>query len=284
MSSTPLVCPKCGKPVIVYQQYCFNCGSPLAWAGAGGGAPTSWAAAQSIDLASTGQRARDRTRTGLLLMIIAFAILWIPYVGDIGSLMGLIGVVFRFLGRTGFTDLHHRLATLGSAAVLVALLLGIGVVIWFVAAVVSAATAPGETLVALGAAFRSDLVTLFVVVLVTSGIGGLGYVALPYALADRTTRIVLWVAFGASLLIAILNFAILWPEISNAIVAATSGVSPTSAPITALDGKSTLLGTLQVGPDLMFLLAYYQTRAQIPKPPAPPSDVGAAEAPIGRTD
>jgi hypothetical protein len=272
MSSTPLVCPRCGKPVISQQQYCFQCGSPLAWNVPGADSSQKLTPFQSASVAEMGPRARNRTRAGFTLMIVAFAILWIPYVGDLGALVALAGVVMLFLGREGFDESHRRLVSLGTTAVIIGLLVSIGVALWFVSTIISAATTPGETLTQVGAVLSSALGTLLVVALVATGLTSLGYVALPYALADRTSRILLWAGLAASLGIAVLVLSLLYPQITMAIAQATSGSTINVTPVQTLDSKSILAGAAQVGPDLMFLLAYYQTRAQIfggPPGPAP---------------
>lgn len=196
-------------------------------------------------------------------MILGFAVLWIPYIGGIGGLIALIGVVLLWVGRGSFGSSHHRAVWVGSACVLVSLVLAFGVALWFVFTLITAAQTPGQTISAFGSELQSDLVTLLVTTLVASAIASMGYVALPYALADRGSRALLWGAFTLSVLTTVVGVALLWPQISTAISQATSGSTVDLAPIRAIQTQSTLWGTLQVVPDMMFLWAYYRIRNRV---------------------
>lgn len=267
MSSTGSSCPSCGWSAILGQQFCTHCGVRTGSSSGSALPVTASREFANLTLAGSGRptlsRAQDRTKSGLLLMILGFAVLWIPYIGGIGGLIALIGVVLLWVGRGSFGSSHHRAVWVGSACVLVSLVLAFGVALWFVFTLITAAQTPGQTISAFGSELQSDLVTLLVTTLVASAIASMGYVALPYALADRGSRALLWGAFTLSVLTTVVGVALLWPQISTAISQATSGSTVDLAPIRAIQTQSTLWGTLQVVPDMMFLWAYYRIRNRV---------------------
>src|SRR5207244_12017557 len=98
--------------------FCTNCGSPLsagtpapsgappmypapgAYGGAMPGLPSAWDAERRKQI--------DRTKTGLLLLLIGGLISWIPIVGILGGLLSLIGAILGILGRKAFRFIHAR--------------------------------------------------------------------------------------------------------------------------------------------------------------------------------
>src|SRR5438128_11997416 len=110
--------------------FCVNCGSALS-AGAGGasaaaapmyppampGLPSAWDADRRKQI--------DRTKTGLLLLLIGGLISWIPIDGILGGLLLLIGAILVILGRKAFYSPHAR------NVVIAILLFFIGIIIAF---------------------------------------------------------------------------------------------------------------------------------------------------------
>lgn len=236
-----------------------------------------WDWVGTIDEKLARARAQERTKTGLLLMIIAFALLWIPYVSDLGALIALVGIGFLWLGRHGFGPAHRRNVLLGGACVALGLLIGIVIAAWFVDSLLTQ-TSPGQSTSSLVAVFQSDLGVLFVAGLATASLTAIAYLVLPYALADPTSRIVLFSAAVLTVVISALSVAIEFPQISTAVAQATSGSSISTGPITALQGESILLSTAQILPDLMFLWAYNRTRTRAF---SDPSSFGRPTTPSG---
>jgi hypothetical protein len=288
MGGAELQCRFCGVLVAAGPSFCPNCGGALAPV-TGPTPPTTLPVApnESWDWIGTQDtralpEAQDRTKTGLLLMIIAFALLWIPYVSSLGALLALIGLIFLWLGRNGFGPAHRRNVLLGGVCVVIGLVTGIAVGAWFVDSILTQAT-PGESPSAIGAIFQSDLGVLFVVGLGTATLTAIAYVALPYALADPTSRILLISAAALTVVISAITIAIIFPQISGAVTQATSGSSINTAPITALEGESALLGSAQFVPYMMFLWAYYRTRTRtFPDHPPVGTPIGS-DREFGRT-
>lgn len=282
------VCPECSKPLAPGQAFCASCGAPLSppisTQMGRNLPPDSWdTVAEADDRARNHPLAMSRTRTGLLLAIIGFALAWIPFAGGVGGLILLIGVVFLWLGRGGFGADHHRNVTAGGVCILLALLLGIGVGVWFASSLVSAAGAAGATPASVGATLTSDLGTLLEVSVATTALISVGYLLLPYALADATTRALLGGALVLSILFAVAIFLVLGPQISSAVAQSTAGSTINLGPVQAIQTRSALWGAAQIVPDSLFAFAYYRVRSSPAvgsaalAPPPPGSE------PYGRT-
>lgn len=290
MSPNGPLCPGCNHLVAEGQHFCPNCGLSLD-----ARATTHTAAIPTQDAwdpvyvqdeltaRASVPRARRRANTGMLLMIVAFALLWIPYVQDLGGLLAFIGIIYLWFGRKAFDEPFRQWVVRGSLLVVIGLAVEVYVGILYASQVVGAASNPGETVSGFGAAIQSDLSVLLVGSLLSMFLVSLGYVALPYARADPTSRLLLWGAFAMAMTVSTVALAVLYPQISAAVTSATSGSTINLAPVTALDTESLEFGLLQIVPDLIFLYAYYRTRSQmLPtiSPEAPPK----ASSKFGRTD
>jgi hypothetical protein len=279
VSVPEVYCPVCGGSSEPGASFCGRCGSPLPSASpktAGAPLPPSVTYRRWDGIATGGGRAgpydvaRDRTRTGLLLMILDFGIGWIPYVSLVGGLLGFIGIIFLWLGRRGFGARHHRYVSGGCLCVVVGLLTALLVVIGVVVAVVSSVSPTGNPQ-AVGATLRGSLETLFVVGLAAGAVSSLGYVLLPYALADRGSRRLLWTGYGVLMIGSVLVLLYLLPQLSNAVTQATAGPTLNDGPIQAVQLRETLLDTFQVIPNALFFLAYLRVRRSGPAAQEPPA-------------
>jgi hypothetical protein len=288
MNASPLLCPSCHQPVQPGQPNCRSCGAALGNLGPPGPTGSVWGPGPDRFVVNehwqADSKAEERTRTGLLLMIIAFALLWIPYVSDLGELIALIGVVFLWLGRLAFDQAHWRSVVVGSACVVLGLVVGLVVGFSFAADLISVATTPGESISAFIASLQSSLTALFAVGIAIAVLTSVGYVALPYALADRTSRLLLWGGLVISIAISVLVFVFLAPLISAALAQATSGGTINLAPVQALETKEIVYDLALGLPNLMFLWAYYRTRQRVFPPLPVPPELPPLPSKYGRFD
>src|SRR5437879_6462324 len=93
-----IICPRCGAANRPGTMFCSNCGSALA-AGTGGIPPAPAPVYMgTAGLASPMEAERhtqiQRTKTGLLLLLIGTLIRWIPLIGLVGGLLALVGAIF----------------------------------------------------------------------------------------------------------------------------------------------------------------------------------------------
>ena len=265
MSAPGSYCPFCGSYNVPGSAFCHNCGRALAAAPPSppGALPSSPGFGPTSIPNLAPSKAVDQTATGLLLMVIGFAISWIPFVSFVGGILVLIGIIFLFLGRKAFGGVHRSSVVLGCTCILIGLLAEVGVVIWFTAALFTSADSLGQTASGFGSAAQTDLNVLLVALAVTGSLVALGYLLLPYELVERKFRPVLWGAFAASVALTVTVYAIIQPQISTAIASATSGAMINTGPISALETTELLLGALQVVPSVLFAWAYYNARKRV---------------------
>ena len=258
--------------------FCANCGSALS-AGAGGasaaGAPMYPGAMPGLPSAWDADRRKqiDRTKTGLLLLLIGGLISWIPLIGIVGAVLLLIGAILVILGRKAFGSTHARNVVLAIVLFFVGIIIGIIAGVLFAAAVFSAVASqnPAAVANALASAFN----TLLVGAIIAAAVSGIASVLFTYALQKQIGKMLLWAGYAANLLISIAVFAIIGPLISNAVAQATSGGTYNPAPIVALQGQLSALGYLSVVPALLFAAATYLawsrvSHGEIPAPTTPP--------------
>jgi len=235
--------------------------SPYQSPSAGG--PPRWATYPQATASGTttysSSTERSRTITGITLSAIGFALSWIPYVDYVGGLLVLIGVIFLFLGRWGFDERHHNLVVVG----------GIFVLITFIGAIVAAAIFADALLAAAAssaspAQLGGSLIGAFDGLLFSGAVLGviraLASVMLVYALVDRSTRGILWLAFSTQLIVQVVILVVVLPQVNSAIAQATSGSTVDLGPLNALTLTSTLWGLLAVIPSMLFFWAYLRAR------------------------
>jgi len=287
--ATSVTCPRCGAANTPGTMFCVNCGSALS-AGAGGapaaatpmypgampGLPSAWDAERRKQI--------DRTKTGLLLMLVGGLISWIPIIGIVGGLLLFIGAILVILGRKAFGSTHARNVVLAIVLFFVGIIIGIIAGVLFAAAVFSAVASQNPAAVA--NALAGALNTLLVGAIIAAAVSGIASVLFTYALQMQTGKILLWAGYVANLAISIAIFAIIAPLISNAVNQATSGGTYDPAPVAALQGQLSALGYLSVIPALLFAAATYLawtrvSHGEIPPPTTPPGMPMSTMPPTG---
>ena len=185
----------------------------------------------------------ERTKTGLLLLVIGFVISWIPIVGAVGVILGLVGAVLVIWGRHPFRPDHSR-----------NLLLSIIIFVIAVAVIVVAAIfAFFEALLFFppggNPAPPSFFGGFFVAVLIGIAVFGIAEVLFTYALQTSSGRILLWCGYASTISTSSLTFFVL-NNVPN-------------------------VSVISIIPALMYGYAYYLARERIvhgemPAPSAPP--------------
>lgn len=282
--SAPLGCPRCGYQNTPGYQFCVNCGAPLAAPGPSApylppsagpyvvppgytpyGAPVDYDRTKRI----------DRTKTGILLLLIGSLVSWVPDVGFVGIVILLIGAIFVILGRKAFGPTHTRNVLISVILFIVGLAVVLGVAVVAALSNIGSIVGPGGTVSPtppfLAAAANAGLLAA----IVAAAVLGIAEVLFTYALQAQPGRILLWAAYGANLALAIALYLILRP-----IFGAVVTLSDYEAAVAA-QGTYALLAVV---PSLCFAGADYLVwsrinRGEIPAaapagpglPPAPPS-------------
>ncbi len=265
--SAPLGCPRCGFQNQPGYQFCTNCGAPLGSAPAGAVAPGPAAYAYAPSAAGYDwTRQIDRTKTGILLLLVGSLLSWAPFdISLIGYLLLFIGAVLVILGRKAFGRAHSR----NVLASIILFVVGIFVLL-VVAVIVLLPTVPsivsgGGTLTppiqaaAQGAALAGGIAFAVIV--------GIAEVLFTYALQRQLGRILLWAAYAANLGVSVAVYVLMTP-VYNAVV--------TQADLDSAVALQLTYGLLSVVPALIFAAADYLawsrvSRREIPEVPVAPS-------------
>ena len=279
------MCPKCGFSNQPGYAFCSNCGSPLAAAGAPPGAPPAYGApygAPPMPAYTYGgspwayERTKqiDRTKTGILLLLIGTLLSWIPYgIAFIGYILLFVGAILVILGRKAFGPTHARNVAISIVMFFVGIIMAVVVAFIGFLSALSGLIGPGgaptpEALAsALGAALIGGIAGAAII--------GIAEVLFTYALQNQTGRILLWAAYGANLALSIAIFIIISPLMSSVL---------TLADYERLAAQMGNLQLLSVVPTALFAAADYLvwtriSRGEIPAPtPAAPMPPQAAPA------
>ena len=280
------MCPDCGYPTVPGGNFCQRCGRPFGAAASAGAAPfaTTGAPLPSSGYAAPAYPAppayaappagpptlpgsivvaRDRTVTGLLLLVIGIALSWIPDVSIIGDILAFIGIILLIVGRDGYGPEHRRYVVVGGTLFILTLIAALALAVWFVIAFLGSLSLNSSGTVTISAsAIESDLFVFFVGIAIVGILGALSRVIMVYALADRTTRILLWAGFAASVVFSLVILAVIYPQIVTAVNQATSGSTFNNGPLNSLQTQSTVLGLVNVLPTLLTAWAYWRAREE----------------------
>jgi hypothetical protein len=226
----------------------------------------------------------DRTKTGLLLLLIGVLFTPIPYVSIVGDILILVGAILVIVGRKAFGAIHAR-NTIWSIIIFV---IGIAVIfaggLAFGFAVASAAFAGIGNGTVNTTTISQSLASAFQILLVFSAVGGaifgIAEVLFTYALQKHIGRILLWAGYAAAVAVSITQFVIISPLIENAASQSFTGTTFDPTPFNSLQTQLQVLGLLSFIPGIIYASAIYLAwsrvkTGEIPSPaPRPQVMVG----------
>jgi hypothetical protein len=231
------------------------------------------------------QKQINRTRTGVLLILIGTLISWIPFVGALGGLLVFIGAILVILGRKAFGAAHSRNVILSIVLVFLGILIGIiGGVIAFASTFASFGQA-APTPAAISSAINSFLIVGVIAGLVT----GLANVFFTFAIQNQTGKRLLLAGYAAGVVVSIVVLVVASGVISELVAAACpGGTCSQTASLTLQDSvqnRLLLVKLLQVIPALLYGGAYYLVwnrikSGEIPGPSMPPGMMPPPAAPM----
>lgn len=259
-------CPKCGRTNASGSAFCTYCGNPLTTSGTPPQQPPvtvpSYTTPQAPPPPSPyygyaasyyeQNRAKeiDRTKTGLLLIVIGFLMAWIPFVGIIGGFLEFIGAILVILGRHAFGSSHARnvmwsiiIFVVGIVAVAVA---AVAIVFSSIASSFPYNTTSPNFPQNFGTSFATSFAIL---IILGSAVFGLAEVLFTYALQNKNGRMLLWLGYVSAIVAGSVNFLLFY-------------------------GNPYLSSLPSIVPAILFGYAYYLARERIVRgeiPAFPPS-------------
>ncbi len=281
-------CPKCGETLSVEDTVCPRCGTPVTGSPPAAPAVGGWppppppegpvypAMGAPPEMSYERRRAIDRTKTGIALLAIAAALLWIPVVSLLGDLLILIGGILVILGAGPFGAAHERNVWIAAVLYIIGLLGVFGLAASVMGQIETATNLPAAQVEgAVVAAFN----TLFVGGVIVGLFSGIGSVLFLYALMNIRGKVLLWASFVASFAVLAVAWVVVMPQVGPATAAAYAVSPPDPGPILALDAQVNALKLLNLIPDLLLAAAGFVAwsridQGEIPAPssmPAPTS-------------
>jgi len=218
----------------------------------------------------------DKTKTGLLLLIIGTLISPIPYIQIIGGILDIVGAILVIVGRNAFGTVHAR-NTIWSIVIYV-----IGLAVLFAGAIAFGFAIASATLVGIGGgtvnptSIGQSLSSAFNLLLVLAAVGGaisgIAEVLFTYALQKQIGKILLWTGYAAALAVSIIEFIIISPLIQNAVSQSFTGTTFDPTALNDLQSQLRALGLLSFIPAIIWAIAFYLAwsrinNRQIPSPP-----------------
>jgi zinc-ribbon domain len=279
-------CPKCGYSNLPNARFCATCGTQLGASPSPFQAPqqpqnmpsTQWSGSPQgyWDPAESARRTNiDRTKTGLLLVIVGILLEPVPYATYVGLILGIVGVIFVLIGRNPFGNSHSNYTVFS----VVIYCVGIGIT--FVAGflfglsfVTAALSGGGQTAIvqALVSAFNG----LIIGVLVGDAVVGIAYVIFTYALQDSTGRVLLYIAFASQVTLSALVAYMISPQVADSVTQSFSSGTFNPSPLSALQAQLQFLRLLSLIPAVIFAIAYYLAYSRIKRGDVPPSATSRA--------
>ncbi len=274
------MCPKCGFSNQPGYAFCSNCGSPLAAGPAAAGAPPGYAPPYAVPpmpaytygaspWAYERTKQVDRTKTGILLLLIGSLLSWIPYgISLVGWLLLLIGAILVILGRKAFGPTHARNVVISIVLFFVGIIVAVVVAVIAFLSVLSGFIGSGS--VPTAAALQSAMTAVLVGGIAGAVILGIAEVLFTYALQNQTGRILLWAAYGASIALNVAVFIIISPRMGSLL---------NTADFDALSAEVSTISLLSVIPTALFVAADYLAWSRINRGEIPEPMPGAPLAP-----
>ncbi len=282
--STSTTCPKCGTLNAQWARFCAKCGNPLTvqppqqpTASPMSSSPTPtvpppwYTYTPQADYTFRHQTQIDRTKTGLLLLIIGVLLAPVPYIGVIGSLLSLIGAILVILGRNAFGPKHSRNVIWAIVIYIV------GGVIFFIGGIVYAFEVISDARLANGdlSVFSAALTSAFQDLLIAAFIGsiviGIAHVLFTYAIQNKNGRILLWTAYASSLAFGIISAILVTQSLSTAVQQSVVGGVYDPTPLQNLRNQLQVFGLLGFIPAALWSTALYLVWSRIGRGELPPS-------------
>jgi hypothetical protein len=209
----------------------------------------------------------DKTKVGLLLLIIGTVMGPIQYLNILGGIIVLVGAVIVIIGRESFGDVHSRNTIVSMIIYIVGGSIISLAAIGFLYAGLSAASAANTSGAFNPTLFSQSLGNAFQAYLLATAVGGavigIAQILFTYALQNQTGKVLLWSGYLSSIGIGVLELVLLLPLISSAESQTFIGGIYSPAAFESLQLQLLFLGFLGFIPAVFYAGAFYIARSRI---------------------
>lgn len=183
----------------------------------------------------------EKTKTGLMLLVVGYMLTWVPVVSFIGGLLLLVGAINIVLGRKPFGRAHAKKTLVAAGLIAFGVIGLITVYVVFEAAMLQATTAEEFT-----SLMTSFLLGFFAV----AAIAQIASILLAFELEKPAGKAILAGAYGSSLVV----FAMFYLVIQNTMQMSMETGSFDSLGFTM---QMLTLSLLWAAPSVLYAVAYY---------------------------
>ena len=228
------------------------------------------------------QKQVDRTKTGLLLLAVAFLIGWIPLIQIIGLILAVIGAILVILGRKAFGARHPTFVVVSVLLYVVSLVLTGIFVAWFLLATFQASTGNPRALVSAFWPFLGGVIG-------AGALAGVAEVLFVHELEKPVGRYLLYAALVATIVVPIATALAFMSTFNEVLAGIANGTitDPNDPRLAPIYGAGNTLALVDAVSSVLFGVAYLLAwqrieRKEIPPAPMavpPPGPVFAPAAP-----
>ncbi len=211
----------------------------------------------------------ERTLTGLLLMAIGTATLWVPYLMYLGELLNFIGIIFIFLGRRAFEPSHSTFVVLSIVFYFAATVALTVIVLSFALNFVSIYQNGASQSVQL-AQLKSAVLMMLETVIAVNFLVALSFVLFSWKINDSTGHTLLIIGYVVSVIIPIIGAFFVLNFVDSALASLING-TPAQTVLSQINARKSLYSLPNAISYLIFAFTYFRTRSVIQKRPSDPS-------------
>lgn len=229
-------CPKCGHVNDDTASFCTNCGNPLT------------AAPQPVYDYNV-RKATERTKTGLLLLIIGFLVSLVPFIDFIGIILAIVGVILIYMGAWVFGG-EHRSFVLWSIVLYVLILIVGGAVVGIIFLQIFTALL-NEALEEAAAQWRNFLIAIAVI----GSVLGIPYLMITFKIQTDQGRSLLSVALITQIALTALSLWLLqgfFDTVADLLVTGPGQIDPF-----IIQNETLAIQVLSRLANILWALAYY---------------------------
>lgn len=283
MSLAAPFCPRCGLQNRPDSRFCERCGSPLALVAS----PGSFAPGYPPTAKTERRDQIEKTKSGLILLLIGFLLSGFPYVLFVGFILIFVSIIFLLLGRAAFGSAHERNVTAALFLFLGGIVATIALFLYLLFAFIRSALSQG-TLdpQVLADNARATFTNYLLGTIIISAVAGLSSVLYTYSLQKSGGKALLLGGYAAGIGVAVANYIILVPLVTDAVDKSIQSGFFDPTPFLQVQAQLTILGILAVIPSVVFALATYLawtrvSSGELPGPPTPwPSTPPGLQPPV----
>ena len=204
----------------------------------------------------------SNTITGLLLLGIGTALLWIPVVQYLGIILNFIGVILIFLNRGNFEAKHGTYVVLSIVIYIISFLISLTTVIIGSTGIVTSSFA-SLSISQEKSMIRNYMQTIIIAAILAGVISSFAFFTITYGLQDKTGKILLRIGLISYFAVETIIGVVLNSSFTSALNNIFSGNSFNQSALNTFEQTVTIYSLLTVIPMVTYAIAFLRIRGII---------------------